>query len=107
MRYFFTNIILLLSFMLLTASCGAPQQHASPGPRGTLRFNCQPENAILEIDETLLGPVGLFKKQGVLLKPGVHRLTIRAEGYFDHYLLVKVINSQLQIIKIDLRPKPN
>jgi hypothetical protein len=93
----FARTILVVLALLATA-CGAGQRPADAGPRGTLRVACEPATAIVEIDERRLGPVSMFEAQGVLLRPGQHRVIVRAEGYFAEY--------RLTVLEIALRPVP-
>ncbi|MBN2715277.1 MAG: PEGA domain-containing protein [Deltaproteobacteria bacterium] len=77
------------------------------GPRGTLRFKSNQKDAILEIDDTRLGPIGMFEKTGVLLKPGAHRVVVHQKGYFREYRLITVTEDQLQMVDITMTPVPD
>ena len=91
--------------ILLSGAC-TPKPARGPGPRGTLRFIGEPKDARLEVDETSLGPIGLFEKKGLLLRPGTHRVIVRAEGYFPAYKLVDIENKKIVVLRITLRPIP-
>ena len=100
------NIIVTLSLALLFTACFetiAPDV----GPRGTLRFKSNQKDAILEVDETRLGPIGLFEETGVMLHPGDHRIVVYQKGYFKEYKLVKVEKDQMQVVEITLTPVPD
>ncbi|MBN2526343.1 MAG: hypothetical protein JXR76_08110 [Deltaproteobacteria bacterium] len=96
--------VILLSF-LLTACFGSTMP--DPGPRGTLRFKSNQQDAILEVDETRLGPIGSFEQSGVLLRPGKHRVVVHQNGFFKEYKLVTVVENQLQVVEIHLTQIPN
>ena len=104
MRLPITAFVLLLG-AALASSCGAPRV-VDRGPRGTLRFSGEPADAILEIDETRLGPIGAFVERGVLLEPGEHRIVVRAEGFFPEYRIVLVEEDEVEIVEVSLRPVP-
>lgn len=99
--------LLFICTALILAGCGFQPKTADVGPRGTVRFKGNPPDAILEINETRLGPISMFQKQGVLLKPGSHRVIVKKEGYFDDYILIEVVENQLQTLNINLRSIPN
>ncbi len=90
----------------LLAGCGGAQT-VKPDPRGTLRFKGDPKDAHIEVDEVHLGPVSMFEQKGLLLRPGEHRVIVRAEGYFPEYRLVIVEENKLEVLKITLRPMPD
>ena len=87
-------------------ACGARKAH-DPGPRGTLRFKGTPKGAVVEVDEIRLGPLEMFVEQGLLLRPGTHRVVVSHEGYFTEYKLVKIEKDQLEILEVELRPLPH
>jgi len=91
---------------LLFSACGGTQKSFDPGPRGTIRFKGDPPDANLEIDETRLGTIDMFKKNGVFLRPGDHRIVVKKEGFFPEYRIIKVIKDQVKLIEIKLRPIP-
>jgi hypothetical protein len=95
-------------FIFVTAvvlGCGAASIK-KPEPRGTLRFEGNPEDAHLVVDETSLGPVSMFKEQGIKLRPGTHRIVVQKEGYFPEYRLVEVEANTVSVVEIELREVP-
>ena len=97
-------VLLCVSIFLLTACYGSTMP--DPGPRGTLRFQSNQKEAVLEVDETRLGPIGSFEKSGVLLRPGNHRIVVHRPGFFKEYKLIEVVENQLQMVEINLTPIP-
>jgi hypothetical protein len=102
----FTTFSQVALLVLLLAACGETQT-AKSDPRGVLRFSGQPKDALVEIDEVHLGPIHMFEKKGLLLRPGIHRIIVRAEGYFPEYRRVEIIDGKLIVLKITLRPVPD
>ena len=97
-------LIFLVSVFLV--SCGGTQTQIDPGPRGTVRFKCEPKTAVLEVDETRLGPVKMFEKTGVLLRPGQHRVFLSAKNHFSEFTLIDVVEDKVTVVEITLREVP-
>ena len=100
----------VLAFALLlagaAAGCGGAQRPVDPGPRGALRFKVVPAAALVEVDEVRLGPASMFEEQGLLLKPGPHRVILKLEGYFTDYRIVDIVEDQVLSLELELRPVP-
>jgi hypothetical protein len=95
----------VLGLLFLLAGCGA----ARPAPeevRGTVRFKGEPEDAELTVNEIRLGPIGMFKERGVLLRPGKQRIEVSKDGYFTQYRLVAVEAGKLVEVEVRLREIP-
>jgi hypothetical protein len=97
------TVFVLIAFFI--ASCGGALK-VDTGPRGSFRIEGNPKDANVEIDDVHLGPTNMFEKQGVLLRPGEHRIIVRAEGYFPEYRIVPIKDGEVFVLKIDLRPIP-
>ncbi len=96
-----------LSLFLAAAVIGCGGARLRPeGPRGTVRFDGEPGDAHLSIDETSMGPVAMFRESGVRLRPGTHRIVVRKSGYFPEYRLVEVVENQLTVVEVALRAIP-
>ena len=106
----YTRIAIALSCAAILyaglTGCGSRQTGASHGPRGTLRFECDQPDARLEVDEKHIGPIGMLASQGILVRPGRHRIVVRKPGFFDAHMLVDVTADTVQTIKVQLRPIP-
>ena len=99
------SIAMVLAAITLMSGCGAGQ-FGREGPRGTVRFKGDPRDATVSIDETHLGPIGMFEEKGVKLKPGTHRIVVEKEGYFPEYRLIEVAKNRLTTLEIKLREIP-
>jgi len=97
---------ILIATAGIVLACGA-HQSGQEDARGTLRFQCNVTDAVLEVDEQRVGPIGLFKEQGLMLRPGSHRIIVRRQGYFDFYLMVEVQRNDLKVIDVPLSPIPD
>jgi len=101
------TVLKALWVFLLTAAlfgCGAAQRPEEP--RGTVRFKGEPKDAELTVNETHLGPIGMFEESGVRLRPGKQRVEVSKEGYFTEYRLVDVTADGLVEMEIHLREIP-
>jgi hypothetical protein len=104
------NLVLaILSFCLGAAvflpACGGAQKRPAE-PRGALRFEVAPKEAIIEVDETRLGPASMLSKQGLLLKVGQHRVVVSLENHFPEYRLVDIRQNEVATLKVELVPTP-
>ena len=107
MRIRFGHFVLFVVVMCLAvSSCSTGPSTEKIGQRGVLRFQCNVPNASLSIDETHVGPIGMFVKSGVLLRPGTHRIVVHKVGYFKVYKLIEVAKDQVQLIPIEMVPIP-
>lgn len=97
-------LFFLVSVFLV--SCGGTQAPVDPGPRGTVRFKCEPKYAVLEVDETRLGPVKMFEEKGLLLRPGRHRVVLSAKNHFTELELIEVVEGKVTVVEINLREVP-
>jgi PEGA domain len=72
--------ILTLAALLLAAACQPAE--IPKRPTVSLRMRGTPAEATVIIDEQTLGSLELVAAHGVALPPGVHRVTVKAGGYF-------------------------
>ena len=63
----------------LLAAC-APAEIPRP-PTVSLRMQGTPVEATVVIDEQTMGSLDLVALKGVALRPGVHHVTVRADGF--------------------------
>ena len=98
--------LLLFLVSAFLVSCGGAQTPVDPGPRGTVRFKCEPKSAVLEVDETRLGPVKMYEKTGLLLRPGRHRVVLSAKDHFRELRLIEVVEGKVTVVEITLREVP-
>jgi hypothetical protein len=71
----------LIAFLSVSSGGCAPA--ASPNtPTVSLRVRGGPSSATVVVDEETLGTFDFVASRGVALPPGVHHLTVTAEGYF-------------------------
>jgi hypothetical protein len=94
-----------LAAALGLASCGGAQRKPAE-PRGTLRFAVEPADALVEVDETRLGPASMLAKQGLLLKVGPHRVVVSRDDYFTEYRLVEIREGAVAAVELKLTPVP-
>lgn len=70
----------LLASALLLAACQPAE--IPKAPTVSLRMHGTPGDATVIIDEQTFGALDLVAARGVALPPGVHRVTVKAGGYF-------------------------
>jgi hypothetical protein len=62
------------------AACGPARSPAQPTV--SFRIRGSPASATVVIDEEALGPLEFVAAHGVALPPGIHHVTVKANGYF-------------------------
>jgi hypothetical protein len=105
MRHRNALVALSVAAALVVSACGGAQKRPAE-PRGALRFEVAPPEAIIEVDETRLGPASMLAKQGALLKVGQHRVVVSADDHFPEYRLVDIREDEVATVRITLTPTP-
>lgn len=91
-----------LLLALLPTACEVESAFAR---RAYLQMQIEPEHARVEIDERPSVSARLIREEPVELSVGKHVVTIRAEGYFPHDLLLD-LPSGLTKVEVKLRELP-
>jgi hypothetical protein len=65
--------------LLLGGCTPAKDAHA---PTTSLRLRGGPPDALVVVDEQTLGSLAYVQAHGVAMPPGLHRVTVKAAGYF-------------------------
>jgi hypothetical protein len=93
---------LALSVLSLVA-CGSRQQ---PRERpAELRVVAVPAEAVVQVDERFVGGARTLARKPAQVKPGKHRVTIEAPGYFPHDFELD-LPVGVTSVEIKLRPVP-
>jgi hypothetical protein len=74
------GIAFALTLLLPCAACEPAQ--APPPVTVSLRLDGTPADATVVIDDLVLGPLSFVASHGVALPPGLHHVTVTADGYF-------------------------
>ena len=100
------------ALLLATAVAGC-QQPAAPGAGPTVSMRMQgakgtPVDAVVIVDDQALGTLELVMAHGVALPPGVHHITVKADGYFpwDREVEAKLGTGILKV-EVALQPVPD
>jgi len=72
----------LLAALVATAPLACVGPEIPRPPTVSLRMAGGPPEATVIIDEEAVGTLDLVAARGVALPPGVHHVTVRANGYF-------------------------
>lgn len=93
--------ILFLSLALLGCA-GAQRPRARPAQLRTL---VEPSTATVQIDEHFAGAARVLAVRPASVKPGKHRITVEAPGYFPHDAEVELAPG-VTTVDLKLRPVP-
>lgn len=85
---------------------GACRPAESPKRTVSLRIQGSPPEAMVTIDDEVVGTLDVVEARGVALPPGQHRITVEAPGYFPHDRIV-VAKDRKILLKIQLVPVPD
>lgn len=91
-----------LCFCVL-AACGGTQRPKPPVAE--LRTLVEPPTARVQVDEQFVGAARVLAQRPAGLKPGVHRLTVEAPGYFPHDMELD-LKPGVTKVELKLRPVP-
>ena len=101
-----TSVSFALALALGLAACQPAEVPRKPTV--SLRMQGTPPDATVIIDEEVLGSLDLVAAHGVALPPGVHRVTVKATGYFPWDREVKAELGQGPIrLDVALTPVPD
>jgi hypothetical protein len=93
---------LLRTFALLVslaAGCATFGRNA-----GTFQVQCNVPDAMVIIDDVLVGRVSEWSAPGRQIRPGFHRIEIRHPSYFSHYAEIELVDGGGQVVKAELHP---
>ena len=76
---------------------------AASGRSVSLRMAGGPGQAIVTIDDQIVGPLEVVAARGVALSPGKHRISVEAEGYIPWDRIVEATTAP---VKLDVRLEP-
>ena len=92
------------SALVAAALAGGCHQTTRPTPAG-LKVVAEPADARVYVDDRFVASARVLARKPHELKPGVHRVSITAPGYFPHDLELE-LPSGVSTIEIRLRPVP-
>jgi hypothetical protein len=100
------RLALVLALAGASAACGQPREAAAPTV--SLRMQGTPADAVVIIDDQALGTLELVMAHGVALPPGVHHVTVKAEGFlpWDHEVEAKEGSGMIKL-EVALTPVPD
>ena len=101
MRALFVSIAITAAL----ASCATGSNRAGNRITTAYRFECNPRDATLIVDEQNQGQCVLWESRALGLGPGVHRVRVEREGFLPHE---SEINGQgpRGTLRIQLRERP-
>jgi hypothetical protein len=71
---------------------------------GTFQVECNVPDAMVIIDDVLVGRVSEWSRPGRQIRPGFHRIEIRHPSYFSHYAEIELSDGGGQVVKAELHP---
>jgi hypothetical protein len=99
-----TLLRVILVFATMLAGCATAPRTSGPMARGYLRFEVEPEDAEIEIDEQYSGVITGWAANTVPVEPGVRRVTVRAEGYITQRFDIEVSAGEEVTLILEMEP---
>jgi len=94
-----------LMMVVATAACEVSFPHVAH-PTSSLRMTGAPLDALVTIDEEMVGPLSVVAARGVALPEGTHQVTVTAPGYFPSDQLVKADPERARRIDLEVNLVP-
>jgi hypothetical protein len=94
--------ILVASAALI--ACATAPRATGPRARGYLRFDVEPHDAEIEIDEQYSGVVNGWAQNIVPVEPGHRRVTLRADGYITQRFDIEVAAGEEVTLQLEMEP---
>ncbi len=89
-------IVVLLAF----AGCATLHGEAA----ATLRVQCNVPDAMVLLDDGVVGQTGEIGKQGKSIRPGFYRVEIRHPSYYSYFGEIQVDEGGAAVVKAELHP---
>jgi hypothetical protein len=71
---------------------------------GRFEVQCNVPDAVVIIDDILVGRVSEWAPPGKQIRSGFHRIEIRHPSYFSHYAEIELSDGGGKLIKAELHP---
>lgn len=96
---------LLLGPLVAAGACLTVAACATMGrSTSTLQLQCNVPDAVVLIDDLLVGRASEWAPPGRQIRPGFHRVEVRHPGYFSHYAEIDLRDGAATLLKAELRP---
>jgi PEGA domain len=93
------NPRILCALLLVVVACATV-----PPPAGNLQVKCNVPEAVVLIDDVLVGRADEWGPPGKAIRPGFHRVEIRHPGYFSYYEEIQLGDGGGAVVTASLHP---
>ena len=100
------SLIMVMFLLSVLTVSGCP--HQTPDnlvDEGLLEVYCEPDDAIIYIDEQYMGHVYGWRFNLVPIAPGRHRLELLRDGYYPHRVDIVIAEDQVVTVRASLLRK--
>lgn len=91
---------LFVVFLVWAASCATMKSEGT----ATLRMECNVPDAMVLLDDGLLGRAAELTKSGKFIRPGFYRVEVRHPGYYSYFTEINVADGGVASVKAELHP---
>ncbi|HVX95047.1 MAG TPA: hypothetical protein VHK47_09055 [Polyangia bacterium] len=92
--------LLVLTLTIALGACA----HVSPPAGVTLAIETNVPDATIWVDDVLVGTVSAWAREGRHVRPGFHRIEVRAPGHYSVFDEIDQPDGGRAIVKANLRP---
>jgi hypothetical protein len=94
------SIAIVLFTVSLFAACASLKSEGSVA----FRVECNVPDALVLLDDVLMGRAAEWAKPGRLIRPGFYRVEIRHPNYYSHFEEITVADGGSATVKAELHP---
>ena len=98
-------VLILVVGLAALAACGPRPPAVRPEAQG-LRIDCPVDEALVLVDDRVVGTAASVRQRDLPILPGVHRIEVRDERHFPRYAEVNVAPGGRVRVPIALRLRP-
>ncbi len=95
-----------LACALLLAACPPPGPGVPARPLVGVQLRCEPPDALIYVDDQYQGSAAALASRPLMLPEGMHRIEIRRDGYFPHFVELTASKGVQQRLDVKLRKEP-
>lgn len=91
---------------VLLGACPTPGPGTPTRPLVGVELRCEPDDALVYVDDQYRGSARVLASRTLMVPEGPHRVEIRRDGYFPHFVEITAAKGVKQRLEVKLRKEP-
>lgn len=91
---------------LALGACPTPGPGTPGRPLVGVELRCEPDDALVYVDDQYRGSARVLASRPLMVPEGPHRVEIRRDGYFPHFVELTAAKGVRQRLEVKLRKEP-